>query len=33
MYRNIAAVGADRAFRGGKIAGSVIIEGMTVGGA
>jgi len=32
MYRNIVAVGADRAFRGGKIAGSVIIEGMTVGG-
>ena len=33
MYRNIVAVGADRAFRGGKVAGSVIIEGMTVGGA
>jgi len=32
MYRNIVAVGADRAFRGGKVAGSVIIEGMTVGG-
>lgn len=32
MYRNIVAVGADRAFRGGKVAGSIIIEGMTVGG-
>jgi PmbA protein len=33
MYRNVVAVGSDRAFRGGKIAGSVIMEGMTVGGA
>jgi PmbA protein len=33
MYRSIVAVGADRAFRGGKVAGSVIIEGLTVGGA
>jgi len=32
MYANIVAVGTDRAFRGGKVAGSVIIEGMTVGG-
>jgi PmbA protein len=33
MYRNIVAVGADQALRGGKVAGSIIIEGMTVGGA
>ncbi len=32
MYRNIVAVGADQAFRGGKVAGSIIVEGMTVGG-
>jgi PmbA protein len=33
MYRHIVAVGSDRVFRGGKVAGSVIIEGLTVGGA
>jgi PmbA protein len=33
MLQNIAAVGADRTVRGSKIAGSVIVEGMTVGGA
>jgi PmbA protein len=33
MFGRIAAVGADRIVRGSRIAGSVIIEGMTVGGA
>jgi PmbA protein len=33
MFRNIAGVGADRVVRGSKIAGSVLIDGMTVGGA
>ena len=33
MLQDIAAVGADRVVRGSKIAGSVIVEGMTVGGA
>lgn len=33
MFKGIAAVGADTVVRGGKIAGSVLIEGMTVAGA
>jgi PmbA protein len=33
MFRRIEAVGADTVVRGAKIAGSVIVEGMTVGGA
>ncbi|GAB4469683.1 MAG: metalloprotease PmbA [Burkholderiaceae bacterium] len=33
MFRHIEAVGADTVVRGAKIAGSVIVEGMTVGGA
>ncbi|MFN9209441.1 MAG: metalloprotease PmbA [Betaproteobacteria bacterium] len=33
MYANLVAVGADRVVRGGRVAGSVIVEGMTVGGA
>jgi PmbA protein len=33
MFRRLVAVGADRLVRGGKISGSVIVEGMTVGGA
>jgi PmbA protein len=33
MFRRIEAVGADTIVRGAKIAGSVIVEGMTVGGA
>jgi PmbA protein len=33
MFGHVAAVGADRLVRGGKVAGSVLIEGMTVGGA
>lgn len=33
MFANLAAVGADRVVRGGRVAGSVIVEGMTVGGA
>jgi PmbA protein len=33
MFAGIAAVGADRYERGGKTSGSVIVEGMTVGGA
>lgn len=33
MFQDIAAVGADRVVRGSKIAGSVIVKGMTVGGA
>ena len=33
MFRNIAGVGADQVIRGSKIAGSVLIEGMTVAGA
>jgi len=33
MFRNIAGVGIDRVSRGSKIAGSVLIDGMTVGGA
>jgi PmbA protein len=33
MFANVAAVGADRLVRGGKCSGSVLIEGMTVGGA
>jgi PmbA protein len=32
MFREVAAVGADRVVRGGKISGSVLIQGMTVGG-
>ena len=32
MFRNIVAVGADRITRGSKVTGSVLIEGMTVGG-
>jgi PmbA protein len=32
MFRGIAAVGADRVVRGGRICGSVLIEKMTVGG-
>ena len=33
MLAGITAVGADRYERGGRIAGSIILEGMTVGGA
>jgi PmbA protein len=33
MFRRIEAVGADTIVRGAKIAGSVIVDGMTVGGA
>ncbi|MCS7101073.1 MAG: hypothetical protein NZL99_05165 [Burkholderiaceae bacterium] len=33
MFRHIVAVGADRVQRGGRVSGSVIVEGMTVGGA
>jgi len=33
MFRNIAAVGNDQVVRGSKISGSLLIEGMTVGGA
>jgi PmbA protein len=33
MFAGIAAVGADRYERGGKVTGSVIIEGLTIGGA
>jgi PmbA protein len=33
MYRNITAVGTDRVVRGSKIAGSVLMDGMTVAGA
>jgi PmbA protein len=33
MYANLVAVGADRVVRGGRVAGSAIVEGMTVGGA
>jgi len=33
MFRNIAAVGNDQVVRGSKISGSLLIDGMTVGGA
>ena len=33
MFADIVAVGADRIVRGSKISGSVIVDGMTVGGA
>jgi len=33
MFANVVAVGADRLERGGRATGSVLIEGMTVGGA
>jgi PmbA protein len=33
MFGRVAAVGADRVVRGGKVSGSVLVEGMTVGGA
>jgi PmbA protein len=33
MFRNFVGVGTDQVIRGSKIAGSVLIEGMTVGGA
>jgi PmbA protein len=33
MFANVAAVGADRAERGGRATGSVLIDGLTVGGA
>ncbi len=33
MFRNIAAVGTDQVVRGSKVAGSVLIDGMKVGGA
>ncbi len=32
MFGNVVAVGADRLVRGGKASGSVLIDGMTVGG-
>jgi PmbA protein len=32
MYANLVAVGADRVVRGGRVTGSVIVDGMTVGG-
>jgi PmbA protein len=33
MFRRIVAVGADRIVRGSRVSGSVLIEGVTVGGA
>jgi hypothetical protein len=33
MFRNIVAVGTDEVTRGSKIAGSLLIDGLTVGGA
>jgi len=33
MLRNIAAVGNDQVVRGSKVSGSLLIDGMTVGGA
>ena len=33
MYRNIVAVGNDQVVRGSKVSGSLLIDGMTVGGA
>jgi PmbA protein len=33
MFRNIVAVGNDQVVRGSKISGSLLIDGMTVGGA
>jgi PmbA protein len=33
MFANIVAVGTDRYERGGKLTGSIVVEGMTVGGA
>jgi PmbA protein len=33
MFANVVAVGADRLERGGRTTGSVLIEGLTVGGA
>jgi PmbA protein len=33
MFANVVAVGADRLERGGRTTGSVLVEGMTVGGA
>jgi PmbA protein len=33
MFRNIAGVGTDQVVRGSKVAGSVLIDGMKVGGA
>lgn len=33
MFRHIVAVGADRVERGGRVAGSIIVDQMTVGGA
>ncbi len=33
MFRNIAGVGTDQVIRGSKIAGSLLIDGMKVGGA
>jgi hypothetical protein len=32
MFTNIRAVGTDRVVRGSKISGSVIVDGMKVGG-
>jgi PmbA protein len=32
MFANVAAVGADTVVRGSKVSGSVLIEGMTIGG-
>jgi PmbA protein len=33
MFRNIVGVGTDQVVRGSKVAGSVLVDGMTVGGA
>ena len=33
MYRNVVAVGNDQVVRGSKVSGSLLIDGMTVGGA
>jgi PmbA protein len=32
MFAQVVAVGADRLVRGGRVSGSVLIDGMTVGG-
>jgi PmbA protein len=33
MFRQVVAVGTDRVQRGGRSTGSVLVDGMTVGGA
>jgi hypothetical protein len=32
MFRSIAGVGTDQVIRGSKVAGSLLVDGMTVGG-